>query len=149
VKTNPYESPAVFDKGDQMRRGSDDGQRRLRRTLVIGFYLLVATLGAIQAVPLRDNIAFLLFSVLAASMATYLCVLDARMRGRPIVQSVHWIMFCTWPLAVPIYLIYSRRLWGLVLLFLHGIGLLVVQALAFHLTRYLAYGNLWFDRFGR
>lgn len=149
MESNPYESPAVFDNGDQARIGSDAGRRKLRRILVIGFYLLVATWGAVLTVPLHGHIAFLLLSVLAASMATYLCVLDARMRGRPIVQGVHWIMFFTWPLAVPIYLIYSRRLWGLVLIFIHGIGLFIVLTLAFHLAGYVAYGNWWFERFGR
>lgn len=149
MEANPYESPVMLDMGDQMRQCSNAGRKRLRRIMLVGLYLLAATWGAMQAVPLRNGLVFLLFSFLIASVATYLCVLDARILGRPIVQSVHWIMFVTWPIAVPIYLIYSRRLWGLALAVLHAIGLLMVATLAFHLAGYLAYGNMWFERFGR
>jgi hypothetical protein len=46
--------------------------------------------------------------------------------GQPMLHIVQMITFCTWPVAVPIYLASSRRLHGVGLAVLHGIGLLAV-----------------------
>ena len=77
------------------------------------------------------------------SVVTWWCVVDSRMRGSPIVQSLHWIIFFTWPLAAPVYLIWSRKLRGLGWCLLHAIGLYGSCVLAYHLTGYLAYGDAW------
>jgi hypothetical protein len=143
---NPYQSPAMAGKIAGMEDRSIAGRRRLRGIVLLSFYLLFATHGAIQVFPPGGGMVRVLLAVMAASLATYGCVVDSRIIGRPIVQSVHWIMFFTWPIAVPVYLIYSRRLRGFVLLILHGIGLIVVSTVAFHLAGYLAYGNLWFQK---
>ena len=137
---NPYQSPPMADANATAIAPSVRGQVKLRGIILLSFYLVVAANGAMQAFPSRGHGLGILLAVMAASLATYGCIVDSRIIGRPIVQSVHWIMFFTWPLAVPIYLIYSRGLRGVVLLILHGIGLIIVSNVTFYLTWYLAYG---------
>jgi hypothetical protein len=141
---NPYESPLATEHIDRTPVGSDK-RKKLRRILLICLYLLAAIAGAMGTHASRSNAVQLLLPIMMASVATYLCVVDSRILGCPMVQSVHYIMFFTWPLAVPIYLIYSRGLRGLGMAVLHGIGLIVVATAAFHTAGYLAYGDLWFE----
>jgi hypothetical protein len=151
MENNPYESPRTFVNA-QMSGDVNAGQKKLRAIMALSIYLLVAILGAMQAIPTifldRSPVFLWLIPIMMAYTATYWCVVDSRILGRPIVQSLHWIIFFTWPLAVPIYLIYSRGGRGLVLVILHTIGLIVVCNIAFHLAGFLAYGVMWFDRVG-
>jgi hypothetical protein len=144
---NPYESPAILDEKDPTRERVD-AQKRLRRVLMIGMYVLVAAWEIVQVSRPSAGMVLLLLTLTTASVATYVCVVDSRMRGRPIVQSVQWIMFFTWPLAVPIYLIHSRRLRGVAITMLHGVGLFITASIALNLAAYAIYGNLWLRRFG-
>ena len=146
MEDNPYRSPPTLGKLDRTADHSIADRRKLRGIVLLNFYLLAAANGATQAFQPRGGMVGVVFAIMAASLATYGCVVDARIIGRPIVQSVHWIMFFTWPLAVPIYFIYSRRLRGVVLLILHGVGLVAVSNAAFYLAWYLAYGDVWFKQ---
>jgi hypothetical protein len=137
----------MLDCGNQMARLSDAGQRRLRTIMVVCFYLLAVINGAIEASPPKVLAVDVLVALAAATVAAYGCVVDSRIVGRPVLQSLHWVLFVAWPVAVPIYLLYSRRLRGLGILVLHAIGLLLVATVAFHLTGYLAYGSAWFHQF--
>jgi hypothetical protein len=147
MEDNPYQSPpmacvATIAPSVRVRL-------RLRGIILLSFYLVVAANGAMQAFPLRGPGLGILLTVMAASLATYGCIVDSRLVGRPIVQSVHWIMFFTWPLAVPIYLIYSRGfLRGVGLFLLHGIGLIAACNAAFYLIWYLTYGRFLLERGG-
>ena len=147
MEANAYESPRTPGNAEGTS-GRSDHRKSVRFLLLLGFYLLAAIAGIMGTGQLRSGVVHFLFSIMAASVATYWCVLDARILGRPIVQSVHWIMFFTWPLAVPIYLIRSRGLRGLGMVVLHGIGFVVVAVVAYHTAGYLVYGALWFERLG-
>ena len=57
----------------------------------------------------------------------WFCTLDARLVGKVLPQLARIGIFIGWPLAVPIYLIWARRLRGLGLLLLHGFLMLVVS----------------------
>jgi hypothetical protein len=135
MQNNAYESSQVYSGGSR---------KTVRRILVTCLYLLVTVSGMVQAIRPQSVVIALLW-VMFASTVTYWCVVDSRAAGRPILQSLHWIIFFTWPIAVPIYLIFSRKLRGLGIAFLHAICLLVVTNLAFHISGYLVYGELWFQ----
>lgn len=146
---NPYESPLTLGgSGGTMDRPSV-ARKRLRGTMLLCLYVAAAMWGAMQASRAPHGLVHLLLAAMMASAATGWCVVDSRLRGRPIVQSIHWIMFVTWPLSLPIYLVYSRRLWGLGVAILHGIGLIIICAIAFHLVGYALWGNLWFKALAR
>jgi hypothetical protein len=145
---NPYQLAAGPAGSGRVRDDCTADWRRLRRLAVLSFYLAIATFGAMQVSLPQSGFVAPLLALMAASTAAYGCVVDARFRGRPIVQSVHWIMFVTWPMAVPVYLIYSRKLRGVALIVMHLIGLVVISTAAFNLAGYLAYGKQWFRQFG-
>ena len=140
MEQNSRESPRVPGNGSR---------RDLRPVLVTCVYLLAVTMGAGQVTRPESGVLRLTLWAMFASAATYWCVVDARMIGRPIVQSLHWIMFYSWPVAVPIYLIYSRKLRGLGIAIVHVIGLSIVATLGLHLAGFVKYGNLWLAQFGQ
>ena len=109
--------------------------------------MYAVTAGGNVVVVLRPEagVIRLLLHVAMCSIATYWCVVDSRMRGSPIVHSLHWIIFFTWPIAVPIYLVQSRGLRGLWLAVIHGIGLYAACLVTYHLTGYLVYGAEWME----
>ncbi len=132
MQRNPYESPRA--QSDVNRVGGRD----VRVILVVCVYLLFALNGMVQATrPVSAGLGLLIWA-LTATMTSYWCVLDARRLNCPIVQSLHWIMFCAWSVAVPLYLVYSRRLRGLGIAIVHAVGLLIVLDLAFVFARHVA-----------
>lgn len=141
MDSNPYQSPPLSGVLNSIEPRSVAPRKRLRGIVLLCFYLLVAANGALQASPPHTAMIGILLALAMASAVTYLCIVDSRIVGRPIVQSVHWIMFVTWPVAAPIYLIYSRRWRGVALLLLHVIGLVVVANVAFSLAWYLVHGG--------
>ena len=145
---NPYRPPAS--QSAPARNSAKAWEIRQRFVLVAALYLVIAV-GYVVAVlrPEAVSVIRLVVSAAVATMAAYWCVVDSRVRGSPIVQSLHWIIFFTWPIAVPIYLVWSRRWWGLGLALAHGIGIYAVCLAAYHLTGYLVYGAQWSAMFHR
>jgi hypothetical protein len=108
---------------------SNGTQRRdSRRFMILALYVVVAV-GGIARVANPSSWILVLYALLLATIATEWCVLDAYQRGRPIVSVVQMIMFFTWPLAVPVYLIVSRGWRGVAYAVLHAIGLYATATL--------------------
>ena len=122
---------------------SDADRTRLRRTIAVCLYVLTAAWGAARALRPDNAYLWLLFSAAIASAMTGWCVVDSRILGRPIVRSLQWIIFFTWPIAVPLYLIWSRRFRGFAMAFLHALGLCALSIAFFIAAGYLAYGADW------
>lgn len=139
---NPYRSPASNATSDSLATSSESS---LRLVLVVAMYLVTAVGNVIAVLRPEGVLIRLMLSLALCSIVAYWCVVDSRLRGFPIVHSLHWIIFFTWPIAVPIYLIWSRRLRGLGLAFVHGIGLYAACLATYHLTGYIAYGAEWFQ----
>ncbi len=77
--------------------------------------------------------------LLTGFLATSACVADAELLGRPLALSIQGFMFFTWPIAVPIYLIWSRRLLGLAIVLAHVFCLmfsLVIAIVAVTVSQY-------------
>jgi hypothetical protein len=121
-------------------------QERQRRILGLSLYALALVWGLINVRYPITGVPYLLFAVAVASTITYWCIVDGHAAGHPILHSFYWLIFFLWPLAVPIYLLWARRLRGLGFALLHAIGLFGVCLLAFLLAGYLIYGNAWFGR---
>jgi hypothetical protein len=68
-----------------------------------------------QLLPLDYLIAF----VLAGAVVLF-CVADASSLNKNIYHSFRWIMFFTWPVAVPIYFVWVRGLKGLLYILLYA-----------------------------
>jgi hypothetical protein len=83
-------------------------------------YFLSALLGVRTALPLYGQpITDLLFALTVALTVTYLCIADSLVLHRPLIRTARWIMVFFWPVAAPIYVLWSRRAWGILVLLIH------------------------------
>jgi hypothetical protein len=119
-------------------------QQRVRRVLGVSVYILVAASSLFHVFhPERDRLDLVLGLAFSVTM-TYWCIVDSRIAERPVLRSFYWLIFFLWPIAVPIYLVWSRKLRGLGFVLLHFTGLCVVNIVVYNLAGYLAFGNAWF-----
>jgi tetratricopeptide (TPR) repeat protein len=120
---------------------SAEYRTRLRTLIALNVYAAVAASALFQALRPGSVLLGALFTVAMASAATLWCVVDSGILGRPLVTSLHWIMFMTWPVAVPAYLVCFRKFRGFLLALGHGVGLLIVCGVLFAIPAWSAY---WF-----
>lgn len=118
---------------------SGDRSTRLRNRLVVSLYLLVMALGVCQALWPHHALLCLGLGLACASTATLACVVDAQIRGRPILTSLHFLIFITWTLAAPIYLVWSRGWRGGRLAVVHAFALGALFVVVYFLPSYLGY----------
>ena len=116
----------------------------LRWLIVVAIYGLSALWGVVQALN-SNGLAAFLGSLLFALLTTGWCIADSRRRGRPLLSVLQMIMFFTWPVAVPIYLIASRGLRGVGYIFLHSLGMVLTMWISFLATLYCAFGTAAFS----
>jgi uncharacterized membrane protein (UPF0136 family) len=102
------------------------------------FYLLGALWGFHNALNLHSDPIGLVLSLVTSMVLTALCVVDSMVIRKPILATFRWVMFFTWPVSVPAYLVWSRRLRGLGLALLHAGLLCVVYLVGFFVSLFLA-----------
>lgn len=95
-----------------------------------------ALYGDVQLVDLAISFA------LSAAMVKF-CVVDSRCRGNTLLLSFHWIIFFTWPVSVPIYLVCSRGIKGIGWAVLNVVLLLLMCSMVVYVTGYLVWGESW------
>ena len=120
---------------------SGDTQIHLRRLLLVGLYFLAAAGAFCQGLRPDGGMLFFVFSLAFGCAMTGWCFVDSRILGRPIITSFHPLIFAAWPLAVPIYLVWSRKLRGFVLALVHAVALFVLSLVLMNLPQYTGY---WF-----
>ena len=77
-------------------------------TLAFAAFGLLVVISGVRAALLEPTLADLLLSLtLAVGLATW-CTVDARRHGTPMPGAVPLVMVLTWPVAVPVYLLWSR-----------------------------------------
>jgi hypothetical protein len=109
------------------------------RYIVLGIYVMCVLWGITQSLSSNGALG-LLGSILFAVLTTGWCVVDSRSRGRPMLSIVQMIVFFSWPVAVPIYLVASRGGRGLAIAAVHAIAMLITMWIAAAATLYIAYG---------
>ncbi len=116
---------------------TSDQSSNLSRLLVICLYVLFCLCGIVEA---ACPWFYFVFALAIAYTATLWAVIDARRAGRPLLHIIQLLMFFTWSIALPIYLIWSRGWRGLVLVFLHAAVLSLVFCASFYATFFVFYG---------
>ena len=107
--------------------------------------LLLALAGVRSATSEATAIDLLLNFVLSCGMAI-ICVADSRRIGRPMPAVAHIAILFAWPMAVPIYLVWSRG-WKRGLL---GAGAFLLSATALFMVPFFVAGYaVWGDAFFR
>ena len=71
----------------------------------------------------------------------WLCTVDAKLVGKPLIQLAKLGIFLGWPVGVPIYLLWARGIRGLGLLLLHGFLLLLASICAMLAVGYILFGG--------
>ena len=69
-----------------------------------------------------NPVMIILVNIGLAITTTLLLITLSQLKNRPIIRSFHWIIYITWPVSFPVYLIKFYR-WK-------GIGILMISTLA-------------------
>ena len=116
------------------RPRTPSGNRTARNSVhtwlfLAGFYLLAFALGFRVVLDLQpEPVGDLVLQLVLLAMACWWTIADARRRGRPIpLLTKSWLFLFAW-LAVPGYVLWSRRWQGPLWLLLHGVLWLAVAA---------------------
>ncbi len=120
-----------------------DGKRlqTSRSFIVIYIYFLFALLSFRRALFGGIRLTDVPISLALSAAMVKFCVVDSRCRGEPLLHSFYWIIFFTWPVSVPIYLLCSRGIRGIVSVVLYVISLQVMHIIVFVVTSYLVWGE--------
>jgi hypothetical protein len=110
------------------------------RLSIFGLYAFFGLSGVLQVIAPNNAIVLYLNTIAIAFSATMWAVVDARRAQRPLLHIVQVLMFFSWPAAVPIYLIWSRRWRGFGLALLHAVALIFTASLFYYATMLLRYG---------
>ena len=94
-------------------------------------YAFTGLWGIVQVVNPYNTALYLLFAVAIVFSATTWAVIDARRAGRPLLHIIQLLMFLTWPIALPAYLIWSRHLRGCCLALFHAVALTIINMSVF------------------
>jgi len=79
-----------------------------------------------------------LVSLPMAAAATMWCIVDAASRGGYYLHSLRWVTMLTWPIAVPVYLVQSRKARGFLLVLFGAVAMLILEVIG------NAIGGAWF-----
>ena len=123
---------------------SDGSPKTFKKVVVVFIYLLIALWGVRRALLQEMRPIDLIICVTISFLMVQFCVIDSRIRGKPVLHSFRWMIFFTWPISVPIYLLWSRGVKGIGPTVLYVLSIILTQVLAFHVTGYLIYGEGWF-----
>jgi hypothetical protein len=100
---------------------------------LVALYVAQFALGSMSCFTLNGGV-YWICSLMMASMAAMWVVYDAQHRGKPLLSIVQLIVMGLWPIAVPIYLITTRGMSGLVWAIVNLVGLMVAAFAGYHLT---------------
>ena len=107
-----------------------------RRVLVLSGFLLFVLAVVRGYMLVEPGLVDVFLSIALAVIAVKFCIVDYRMRGRTLVRSYHWLIFFTWPMALPVYLLCSRGIGKGIVAILLGLAGVFIAGLT-------AYGIVW------
>lgn len=107
--------------------------------------LLLALASARTAVVAAGPIDLLLRLAITCGVV-WVCMADARLLGKPLPALIPMVMFFTWPLSIPVYLIWSRG-WrrGGVRSVAYAIVLVLLLGVPHAIAGYLVHGAAFFE----
>lgn len=103
----------------------------LRSSLLLFLHFLAASWGLHLAVPQGYSPVEVLFNFTASFGIVITCAVDSKIRHKPILRIVQFIMLFTWPVTAPIYLLWSRGWPGMKWIILLGASLAFSYVLPF------------------
>jgi len=91
-------------------REMEDRLLLAKRRRLVGFIYAFAVLWGIRAAFQPQGVEPLIASMATGVFMTWFCRTDSRIRGKPLAWSLQWVIYLTWPVFVPVYLLATRRL---------------------------------------
>jgi len=113
-------------------------QRRLRTAILIVLYFCMALMGIRVGLLETESNTGAVAVIGLGVLFTFLAVVDARVMGKPLPLSAKWIIFMTWPVAVPVVAVRNRGINGVPIVLLHVALFLLISFAFFVATDILA-----------
>ncbi|MGQ0636786.1 MAG: hypothetical protein ACT4QC_19415 [Planctomycetaceae bacterium] len=107
--------------------------KSVRLGLIAAAYLGFATICAHALLTSQRSRIDIFLALVVATFVSLACVADARILRRPLACPVRAALFFFWPIALPVYLLWSRGWWGLAIVLIHGtvgFGVVMICAIA-------------------
>jgi len=93
------------------------------RRRAFGHAVLAVTFAFGMRTPFEpQGYEMLAFSVVLSVLVTQFCMIDSKLIGKPLPWSLQWLIYFTWPVFAPVYLLWTRGMRKLHIAALH-IGL--------------------------
>jgi hypothetical protein len=109
---------------------------RAKLECVFMLYILAGLNGISQAVGSQNGLVFFLNIILCSSACTLWAMIDTRLAGKCMLRIKQEVFFFSWPVATLVYLIKTRK-W-------YGLGLWLLNVLALYATLFLTFYSTWF-----
>ena len=106
--------------------------RRLRFALASALYATLA-LNAIDIAIAANNAHTYLFFLISLYLISHLCVIDGKLRNRPLLHISAFLVFITSGLLSLYYLLRGRSLWSSSKVLMHGIAAYVIIPMGFYI----------------
>ena len=90
-----------------------------RAVLLLAFYLGVELACIRATLFVEQTRADLALAVCICILITLACIADSKVIGKPMAHAAKWVMPFIWPIAAPIYLLWSRGWRGFIPLLVH------------------------------
>lgn len=117
-------------------------QKKYRIALVVYVLLMTGLMGARDVLLGDESYMASRLVGLSISIAIVMwCVVDARIRRKPVLPIVQFLMLLTSPLSACVYLVWSRKGWGLLWILGGSITLLIVYGGANYAAWQWAWGE--------
>lgn len=107
---------------------------------IVAYYMVVAYCSILQPFNWDSQSASLFGTFAVALPATLWLVADAKKRRRPVVHILQPFVLANWLVVIPLYLLFTRGLWGVALLAIHIALTILISNVFFHSTVLLFWG---------
>ncbi|WP_406694836.1 hypothetical protein V5E97_27715 [Singulisphaera sp. Ch08] len=124
----------------------EPARRRIRAHMLVLLFAVSVLGGLHNALTWESEGIKLALTFLTASVVTQCCIADSKVIGKPILLSFQWLMFLSWAISAPMYLVWTRRFRGLGLAIGYVLLYLIVQYLTFIAMASLVHGPAFFHQ---
>lgn len=101
--------------------------RQMRKADVILLYIALITSSIFSTYfPKMPESISMVWMILFSSLTTAICTVDAKIKGKPLIGSYKLLLFLTSGIGLSVYMIFTRKTRGLILLVKHALWLLAI-----------------------
>ena len=110
-----------------------------RRNSLIGFLITLAFSSGWFSVISTNTLVDYSIAIATAVSVTLLLITLSQMANRPLVRSFHWLIYFSWPITAPVFLIKFYKWKGLLFILGAVLTYVLFSILGLYLAEYLTY----------